>query len=204
MIRNGMTGERQTYGDDRKVVVIQSKITPADDARLNRVVKKYGFTSRYEVLQYLVSAFLHYADPSGECMTDEGAAIGSIFQGCESPLSRLNAIRHDKDMEETDVIRIMKSADAEAYSVRWTHHTVDGDTDSSSAPHVLQLVLARLLPDRYEYLMKIAGELDSISVLRALDHLIEADKRCGTPDTAEYASNTYGIVPVRKHHKTIR
>lgn len=52
---------------NQKSVLIQTKISPAIDSRLDRICKEYGFSSKYELLQNLVSAFLKYADPeSGE------------------------------------------------------------------------------------------------------------------------------------------
>lgn len=182
--------------DDNKTVMIQSKISVDTSRRLNEIVKKFGFASRYEILQYLVSAFLHYADPTTPA--DESLEVLSgIFAGCENPDSRLNTARvTDKDMEVTDVVSVMHRPGSAAYSCRWTHRDDKGEMESTSAAYVLDMILARLLPTRYNYLRKVADELDSDSVLFALDHLIEADKRCGTPDAGEYASNTYGMVPV--------
>lgn len=198
-----MARKQGKNGDDYKMCVIQSKVSAHTDRRLNAVVKKYGFESRYELLQYIISAFLHYADPKSEKENNESAdldMIGTIFKGFDNPAARLNTSRLDgADMELTDVIRLMKGGDA--YSCVWTHSDAKGTTECSSAPAVLELILMRLLPDRYAYLRQVADEIDSVSVLRALDYLIEADKRCGTPSGADYASNEYGVVPVRKQYK---
>ena len=198
-----MTRKQGKNGDDYKMCVIQSKISAHTNRRLNAVVKKYGFESRYELLQYIISAFLHFADPKSERDINESAEldqIGTIFAGFDNPQARLNTSRLDgADMQMTDVIRLMKGGDA--YSCLWTHSDAQGATDCSSAPAVLELILMRLLPDRYAYLKHVADEIDSCSVLRALDYLIEADKRCGTPSAEDFASNEYGMVPVRKQYK---
>ena len=201
-----MTHKKQKKNPNFKVEVIQSKITPATAARLDMIVKKFGFTSRYEILQYLVSAFLHYADPEGEthAQSDELSQIGMIFQGCEDKATRLNTFRMDeRNTDVTDEIRLMRASDQDAYTCSWIHHDEAGDKETSSAPAMLQLILSRLLPDRYQYLMRVASELDSGSVLRALDYLIEVDTSNGSPEQIDYAGNTYGIVPTRKFKKSM-
>lgn len=183
--------------------MIQSKISVSTSRRLDELVKKFGFHSRYEILQYLISAFLHYADPV--TVPDESLdMISGIFAGSENPDSRLNTVRSsDGDMEVTDVVSVMRHPGSSAYSCRWTHRDVSGEVESSSASLVLDMILSRLMPARHQYLMRVARELGSESVLRALDYLIEADSRCGTPEPGDYESNEYGVVPVRKQHKTI-
>ena len=189
--------------DSDKTVMIQSKISVDTSRRLNEIVKKFGFASRYEILQYLISAFLHYADPTTPA--DETLEVLSgIFAGCENPDSRLNTVRStDGDAEVTDVVSIMHQRGSSAYSCRWTHMDEKGEVESTSAAVVLDMILARLLPARYDYLRHVADELGSVSVLYALDYLIEADKRCGAPEPGDYASNTYGMVPVRHNNKSM-
>ena len=202
-----MAHKKQKKNPNFKVEVIQAKITPATAARIDRLVKKFGFASRYEVLQYLVSAFLHYADPEGETqpVSEEMNQIGMIFQGCESPSTRLNTMRvNEQSLTVTDDIRLMQITGSDTYMCKWIHHDRYGDKESGSVPAVLKLILSRLLPDRFDYLMRVANELDSTSVLRALDYLIENDKSYGVPETDNYASNTYGIVPVRKFRKSMK
>lgn len=42
-----------------KHISIQSKVSPEAAACLDDIVKKYKFKSRYEVMQYLLTAFCH-------------------------------------------------------------------------------------------------------------------------------------------------
>lgn len=202
-----MTHKKQKKNPNFKVEVIQAKITPATAARIDKVVKKFVFSSRYEILQYLVSAFLHYADPEGEThmVSEEMSQIGMIFQGCESPSTRLNTMRlNEQNMMVTDDVRLMQVGGSDTYMCKWIHHDKYGDKETGSVPAVFKMILSRLLPDRFDYLMRVANELDSTSVLRALDYLIENDKSYGVPETDNYASNTYGIVPVRKFRKSMK
>lgn len=198
-----MSHRKCKYMDDNKAVMIQSKISPETSYRLDEIVRKFGFSSRYEILQYLISAFLHYADPTSPA-DDSLKVMSGIFAGCENPDSRLNTVRGtDGNMEVTDVVSIMHQPKSSAYTCRWTHRDAKGEIESSSAALVLDMILARLLPTRYDYLRKIADELDSTSVLKALDYLIEADQRCGTAEQGEYATNAYGAVPVRHFKREI-
>lgn len=189
--------------DDGKTVMIQSKISFETSKRLDRIVNEFGFASRYEILQYLISAFLHYADPTMPS-NESLEVLSGIFAGCENPDSRLNTMRAaDGDIEVTDVVSVMHRPGSNAYSCRWTHRDAKIEIESASAPLVLDMILRRLLPTRYDYLRQVADELNSDSILRALDYLIEADKHCGTPDAGDYASNTYGVVPVRHNNKSM-
>lgn len=189
--------------DDGKTVMIQSKISFETSKRLDRIVNEFGFASRYEILQYLISAFLHYADPTMPS-NESLEVLSGIFAGCENPDSRLNTMRAaDGDVEVTDVISIMHRPGSNAYSCRWTHRDEKREIESASVPLVLDMILRRLLPTRYDYLRQVADELNSDSILRALDYLIEADKRAGAPDAGDYASNTYGVVPVRHNNKSM-
>lgn len=51
---------------DNKYINIMSKVSERTHARLTKICKLYHFRSNYEILQYLISAFLRYADPGGE------------------------------------------------------------------------------------------------------------------------------------------
>ena len=202
-----MLYKKPVNNDGLKTVVIQSKVSPATAKRLDVIAKKYNFQSRYEILQYLISAFLHYADPSGERVShsDESSVIGNIFRGFEKRTTRVNSQREKEgEVEVSDTIEIVHEKGCDVCSCKWTHNGADGAVESSSVSAAFQVLMSRLLPDRHEYLMGVAADLDSVSALRALDYLIEADKRCGVPSTDEMAFNEYGNTPVRKKQKTMK
>ena len=52
--------------DLKKCVSIQSKVSPTTTKRLDAVVERGKFESKYELLQYLISVFLKFADPDNE------------------------------------------------------------------------------------------------------------------------------------------
>lgn len=45
-----------------KHVMVQAKISVEAADKLDKIVKEYKFNSRYEVMQYLLSAFIEKAD----------------------------------------------------------------------------------------------------------------------------------------------
>ena len=48
----------------KNIVKVQSYISKDDNEALERIVKKYNFKSRYQVIKYLIDCFLRVADPA--------------------------------------------------------------------------------------------------------------------------------------------
>lgn len=190
-----MSKKRANQYEQKKVYVIQSKITEDTLQRLDMIVNKFGFTSRYELFQYLLSAFLRYADPDGESgvtqMDDTIAQIGKIFAGYDKAETRMNIIRPAAlaSMKLTDAVFVYSGAGS--VSIAKTLKDIDTDvTCTCSVNAVLELMMKKLFPEQYAYLQKVAHELDSKSTLLALNYLIEADKRAGEPEPDGYAAST--------------
>ena len=61
--------------EERKFVSIQSKVSHSTVKRLDAVVERGKFESKYELLQYLISVFLRFADPENE---DEDAGDDDV------------------------------------------------------------------------------------------------------------------------------
>lgn len=79
MRRKRTRSARHWIGAPGKVVV---RISPDAWERLNEIKEKYGFKSIYEIMQYLVGAFLRVADPEHE-ETDDPVPdeIAEMFGG---------------------------------------------------------------------------------------------------------------------------
>lgn len=71
----------------KKLVKVQSYISKDDNDALERIVKKYNFRSRYQVIKYLIDCFLRIADPEkpNEPMPQE---IEDMFEGYTNAESR--------------------------------------------------------------------------------------------------------------------
>lgn len=67
----------------RNTVQVKSEITKEECDRLDHIIEKFAFKSRYQVIQYLVKSFLKVADPIiDEDEPDE--EIEKMFDGFES------------------------------------------------------------------------------------------------------------------------
>ena len=71
----------------KKIVKVQSYISKDDNDALERIVNKYNFKSRYQVIKYLIDCFLRIADPEKpkEPMPQE---IEYMFEGYTNAESR--------------------------------------------------------------------------------------------------------------------
>lgn len=174
-------------------------------SRLDEIVKKYGFSARYELFQFLVSSFLRYADPeheSGVSQRDEMLSeIGRIFAGFDEPDKRVNLARQSdvNALTLTDALFIYSNGAGNV--VKRMRYTDTSTLCTCSVNSVLQLILPKLLPQECDYLKTVAAQLGTDSLLAALDYLIDADRRCGAYQPDGYASNEYGVVPVRKQNR---
>lgn len=65
-------------------VQIKTEVPAEYAKRLDEIVKKYHFRSRYQLLQYLVKCFIRVADPKPD---DEvvPADIEEMFEGYQTP-----------------------------------------------------------------------------------------------------------------------
>ena len=66
---------------------IKTEISKEYMERLDEIVEKYHFRSRYQLLQYLVKCFIRVADPKPD---DEvvPADIEEMFEGYQTPYKR--------------------------------------------------------------------------------------------------------------------
>lgn len=55
----------------KKAKKIFARLSPDAYDRLTDIQKKYGFKSEYQILQYVVAAFLRVADPENDPKKDE-------------------------------------------------------------------------------------------------------------------------------------
>lgn len=84
-----------------KYVNIMAKVTGRTKERLDAVCVKYHFKSNYELLQYLVSAFLRYAAPDiyADADPEEVAQLLSMFaeaKNVKGPAKKVWYAREDK------------------------------------------------------------------------------------------------------------
>ena len=71
---------------------IKARLTPEELDRLDNIIKKCKFKSRYHLLQYILQSFLRVADPEVEDVTEaafDGYEMASYedFQGTKKKTS---------------------------------------------------------------------------------------------------------------------
>ena len=167
---------------ENRYINIMSKVSERAHARLTKICKDYGFRSNYEILQYLITAFLRYADPGGEDTesTAEAEEIKRIFADLDNVERRVITARptlEGKTLHQAIcVYDIGKKKNALCRCIQYRPDGVS-TTDRYDAP--LKMVISSLYP-------RIASKMDAIVKSRHLcsyeDILIEAMTKMEKPD----------------------
>lgn len=104
MRRKRARSARHWIGEPGKVVV---RISPDAWKRLDEIKEKYGFKSIYEIMQYLVGAFLRVADPEheepGDPVPDE---IAEMFGGFAQAEKRFEYVKPKRSLSQYEIDNI--------------------------------------------------------------------------------------------------
>ena len=76
----------------KKCVSIQSKVSSTTAKRLDAIVERGKFESKYELLQYLITVFLKFADPENEDEDTEAKELeefAKLFDGWDDYRNRI-------------------------------------------------------------------------------------------------------------------
>lgn len=164
-------------GDDRyaKIVV---RINDRAKTRLETIRRKFDFRSNYEIMQYLLTAFLRYADPGGEDAETRQDAddISRLFADLEHVESRVITTRPVLEAKSLGWAiggyNISRKKSALARCIRYRPDGIN-TTDRYDAP--LQMVISEMYP-------RLAAKMDRMIkskhlhtyedlLLYALDHI---------------------------------
>lgn len=72
----------KTFPEFRKSIQVKARLSINDIDRLDDIIKKYQFKSRYQVVQYLIKCFLKVADPRPDEIVNKD--IEEMFDGYDS------------------------------------------------------------------------------------------------------------------------
>lgn len=72
----------KTFPEFRKSIQVKARLSINDIDRLDDIIKKYQFKSRYQLLQYLIRCFLKVADPKEDEFVPKD--IEEMFEGYET------------------------------------------------------------------------------------------------------------------------
>lgn len=201
-----------------KFISIQSKVSIDTADRIDAVVKRAGFDSRYELMQYLLSAFLRYADPGGEGVVEKTADMyefAKIFEGFENKKNRIITTKPsgNKALRMTDCIAIYSEEGKKGYVCRKLSVNGDGIHTTSNVDAALTSILKKLHPRIATVIQDIGRNIGESSYQKIIEYLIENEdveiKKNGISNEViksfekKSGKIEYGIVPKRKKNKSL-
>lgn len=190
-----------------KFISIQSKVSPETANRIDRIVKRGKFGSRYELMQYILSAFLSVADGEGERESDAMKEFLKMFEGWENEKGRIITTKPggNRELKLTDSINIFSEIGKKGYVCKRVRIIGDETYVSINNESALIEVIKKLFPnmrDRMEVIGRSIGETNLMKVINELLSLGE-ERFCSDDKQPEYNGIEYGVVPKKKRNQTI-
>lgn len=203
--RNRMKDKKQL-----KFVSIQSKVSPATAERIDKIVAECGFESRYELMQYLLSAFLKYADKEVEG-GDEMHEFAKIFEGYENKKSRIITTKPggNRQLKLVESINVFSEVGRKGYVCK--RLVINGEKESitCNSENAMRSIIRKLFPSIAGYIKKVGDDIGECNYIRILEYILDKKnddeiKRSINKDFDVLKQETkYGRVPVRAKNKTI-
>ena len=198
---------------DRKFISIQSKVSAATADKIDRIVEKGGFGSRYEFMQYLLSSFLRYADIGAENkdeLSEELKEFAKMYEGWENQKNRVITTKPsgNRALRLTDSINIYSELGRKGYVCKNISLIGDNMRTSSNISTSLETIIKKLHPRMAHQLQSIGGSIGEQSILKVIEYMIDSIGVEGLNEIKEsFRSNdgsiNYGIVPKKKRSKSI-
>ena len=162
-----------------KHVMVQAKVSCDTAERIDNIVKKYGFASRYEVMQYILSAFLTKADPGylneEEKNRDVIAEFAKLFEGFENKRNRIITTKPKgvKSLKLVNSIYIFSEVGKKGYVARNMKVDAEGVKISNRSNTSISNVIKYLYPKLAEKLDSIGRKIDSNRYEEIIDYILE-------------------------------
>ena len=199
--------------ENRKCEMIQCKISVETSKRIDGIVERGGFSSKYEFLQYLLSAFLRYAEPEKEEideMSEELLSFGKMYEGWENSKNRIITTRPsgNRALKMTDSINLYREIGRNGYVCKVIRIKGSDVSTTGSISTALDVMMKKLFPKVYARMVDIGRNIGEVSVLRVIEYMTTEAERKGLT-AAEKAvsespmSNEYGNVPKKKRSKSL-
>lgn len=200
--------------EDRKFVSIQSKVSPSTVKRLDAVVERGKFESKYELLQYLISVFLKFADPENEDEDTEAKELvefARLFDGWDDYRQRIITTKPqgNRHLCLTDIICIYSEIGKKGYVGKKISLNASETKITANVGNVLDVVIKKLYPRIYERLYAMTEQVGERTVTKTLEHLLEEFLKDVDGQTLEKmfadARNDieYGEAPMKKRRRSI-
>ena len=198
----------------KKCVSIQSKVSPTTAKRLDAVVERGKFESKYELLQYLISVFLKFADPDNEDEDTESKELeefAKLFDGWDDYRNRIITTKPqgNRHLQLVDMVCIYSEVGKKGYVGKKISFKATETKVTDNVGNVLEVVLKKLYPGIYEKLYNMTEQVEERSISKTLEKLLDELLKDVDSETlarifAEAKSEIeYGITPKRKRYKSI-
>ena len=177
-------------------------------------VERGKFESKYELLQYLISVFLRFADPENE---DEDAdakeleEFAKLFDGWDDYRNRIITTKPqgNRHLQLTDMVCIYSEVGKKGYVGKKISFKATETKVTDNVGNVLEVILKKLYPSIYEKLYNMTEQVEERSISKTLEKLLnELLKDVDSETLARMFVDSkseieYGNVPKRKRHKGI-
>ena len=200
--------------EERKFVSIQSKVSPSTVKRLDAVVERGKFESKYELLQYLISVFLKFADPENEeedTETKEVLEFARMFENWEDYKQRIITTKPqgNRHLNLTDIVCIYSEVGKKGYVGKKISLNAVETKITDNVGNVLEVVLKKLYPAIYGKLNEMTGQVNSRSISKTLEKIIEEFLKDADAETLERIFSEakgdveYGNVPIKRRSRRL-
>lgn len=200
--------------EERKFVSIQSKVSPSTVKRLDAVVERGKFESKYELLQYLISVFLKFADPENEeedTETKEVLEFARMFEGWDDYKQRIITTKPqgNRHLNLTDIVCIYSEVGKKGYVGKKISLNAVETKITDNVGNVLEVVLKKLYPAIYDKLNEMTGQVNSRSISKTLEKIIEEFLKDADAETLERIFSEakgdveYGNVPIKRRNRRL-
>lgn len=198
----------------KKCVSIQSKVSPTTAKRLDAVVERGKFESKYELLQYLISVFLKFADPENEDEDTEAKELeefARLFDGWDDYRNRIITTKPqgNRNLQLVDMVCIYSEVGKKGYVGKKISFRSTETKVTDNVGNVLEVVLKKLYPRLYEKIYNMTEQVEERSVSKTLEKLLDEVLKDVDSETLARifvdakSEIEYGNVPKRKRYKGI-
>lgn len=186
---------------DAKYINVMSKVSERTYARLTKICKQYQFRSNYEILQYLIGAFLRYADPGGEdeAGRQEAKEIAQIFADLDNVERRVITTRPTLEGKKLNQAICLYDIGRKKNALfRCIQYRADGisTTDRYDAP--LRIIITAIYPrlaSAIDGYMKKNSLLDYESALLSILGRIGKDRDISDDIRELFSEYSEGVLP---------
>lgn len=198
----------------RKFISVQSKVSARTAERLSAIVEKYGFKSNYELMQYILSAFLRYVDAEHEEAEEESKNLafvecGKMFAGWMEAQSRIitTAPAGSEHLDLVKSVFIYHKTGKKGYVVKEVSGAENRIFVNYSVDHALSSVLKLLHPETYAKVKAVGDSMGVKNIRVVIDTLLQENGASGpknaiNEDFERFANNPdYGNKPKQKRNR---